>query len=700
MPQGLTVFEFASGCAGLLVLIGALGVAAVVLRRRLTQVAGPAAVLVDLALGVSMLVSLAVLAGVIGVLGPGATLGGALVLVAAVVAWNRQRPPRTVSHTATAGSGASQSTPVVKVAVALLVSLVVASWIRRTLLALEYGIGGVDSLWFHLPLASNFLQSGTILDPVYTDVEFVVAPFYPSNSELLGAVWAGFLGGHEIVTAVVGVVWLGVALFAAWRVGCSRGAGPLSVLATLPVLGAPMLVASQAGEAKNDLMAIALLLVAIALVVEFRADRRLLVLAGFVAGIAAGTKLTVLAPVASLWIGVVALADRGERQRVALTWFAAAVAGGGIWYLRNLIHTGNPLPWLALGPLPAPAGGEYATTDAAVFEYLGDWQVVKEYFLPALGQEMGALWPLTLGLAALGLGLAAAAKGDRELRRLAFVGIASLGAYLVTPFSAGGPDGEPVGFALNVRYAAPALLVGLLLLPLRLATASRFVILALVAAFGLATMAAQFEGGVWASEFAARAVLGVLIAGSLVVAIGFAWRRRLARPVLASAVALGVALAALASYRLADRYVDYAYGAVGPTSTWRVFGLTDLYIWGRAQRDTRIALGGTIGSFFQHPFYGRDLSNKVQRIGRRGPNGAFLPVADCAEWRRLVNEGRYEYVVATPRLDIWHPHSPAPSPERRWTATDPAAVPLIETPNGAIFRLDGEMSAERCAGRG
>ena len=34
----------------------------------------------------------------------------------------------------------------------------------------------------------------------------------------------------------------------------------------------------------------------------------------------------------------------------------AALAGGGYWYLRNLAHTGNPLPWFTdLGPISLPA---------------------------------------------------------------------------------------------------------------------------------------------------------------------------------------------------------------------------------------------------------------------------------------------------------------------------------------------------------
>ena len=47
-------------------------------------------------------------------------------------------------------------------------------------------------------------------------------------------------------------------------------------------------------------------------------------------------------------------------------------------------------------------------------------------------------------------------------------GVALFGmvAYLFTPLSAAGAEGAPVAFAINVRFAIPALLIGLVLLPL------------------------------------------------------------------------------------------------------------------------------------------------------------------------------------------------------------------------------------------
>ena len=52
------------------------------------------------------------------------------------------------------------------------------------------------------------------------------------------------------------------------------------------------------------------------------------------------------------------------------------------------------------------------------------------------------------------------------MRWIGGVALFGLLAYLFTPLSAAGADGAPVGFGINIRYVIPALLLGLVLLPL------------------------------------------------------------------------------------------------------------------------------------------------------------------------------------------------------------------------------------------
>ena len=49
---------------------------------------------------------------------------------------------------------------------------------------------------------------------------------------------------------------------------------------------------------------------------------------------------------------------------------------------------------------------------------------------------------------------------------LGLVALFSLAAYLITPETAAGPSGDPLGFAFNLRYLAPALTLALAVAPL------------------------------------------------------------------------------------------------------------------------------------------------------------------------------------------------------------------------------------------
>ena len=100
-----------------------------------------------------------------------------------------------------------------------------------------------------------------------------------------------------------------------------------------------------------------------------------------------------------------------------------------------------------------------------------------------------------------------------------------------------------------------------------------------------------------------------------------------------------------------------------------------------------------VGFAAQYPLFGRDLSNHVQYVGHRGPHGAFDRVQSCEEWRRLLNEGRYDYVV-TFGDDPGVRNTPV---EAEWTRTDPAATLVEQVGAAAVFRLDGELDSKKSA---
>ena len=56
-----------------------------------------------------------------------------------------------------------------------------------TLGSLAAGMDRADTLWYHMPLAAKFVQTGSLGDIFFFDPIFF-ASFYPANSEVLHAV--------------------------------------------------------------------------------------------------------------------------------------------------------------------------------------------------------------------------------------------------------------------------------------------------------------------------------------------------------------------------------------------------------------------------------------------------------------------------------------------------------------------------------
>ena len=192
-------------------------------------------------------------------------------------------------------------------------------------------------------------------------------------------------------------------------------------------------------------------------------------LVGLAAGLAAGTKLNFLLPAGVLVVGWSWSRRAGRRLRALAAAGLGALAGGGYWYLRNLAHTGNPLPWINhLGPisLPAPEQALGGREAHSVLGYLTDGSVWSDWFLPGLHHGLTIVWPLLAGTRPgrpSSLNLAAAPTRPSASPRP--VGLAAALAWLIAPTSASGPDGIPRGFESGLRYLAPALVLGLALLP-------------------------------------------------------------------------------------------------------------------------------------------------------------------------------------------------------------------------------------------
>jgi hypothetical protein len=562
---------------------------------------------------------------------------------------------------------------------------------------------GFDSTWYHGPFAAGFFQSGDTIGLHFIAPQFL-AWFYPANAELFGA--AGMLAfSRDLLSPLLNLGWFLGCLVACWCIGRPYRVGTWSLALGAVALSVPALH-DQAGEARNDIVGIFFLLAAVAVAVNawggWRDEQRAgkgegsgaaaavggggspigaLAVVGLAAGLAAGTKLNFLLPAAVLVVGVVVTAPSGARWRALWVGALAALAGGGYWYLRNLAHSGNPLPWVHhLGPitLPAPEQALGGREAHSVLSYLTDGSVWSDWFLPGLHHGLWILWPL-LALAALaGLLLPLLpSRGslvrpvrtkeprdgawDRVLVVAGLVGLASTLAWLVAPTSASGPDGIPRGFESGLRYLAPALVLGLALLPAAPQLRRRLSTLAGRSSF-VAHRATKDERRV--TEGARNAHVRRWAPGGaalvlMLVAVGYPVQK----------------------HYLRERYAE---------PTFSTPGLDAAFKWARDVSGARIATTSTR----QYPLFGTDLSNQVQYVGVERAHGGFEAPTNCRQWRRLLDEGDYDYVVTS--RDRIEPGKP-PYPESTGWTEGPQAEVILRKPPTVVFRLTGPLDPSACS---
>lgn len=685
------------------------------LRRRLLPAwEGAPARLVEVIVGVALVIWLSEILGAFGLFYAGALIGGALLVAGTVAFWPAgpvtagDPPPLPVAK---ASSGAVP--PTVPPAGGALISWLVAvaviaatvfSYAVTTKHALDRGVFNFDSLWYHLPFAVDMVETHSVVGMHHTDTVFTNW-FYPQNSELLHGVGI-LLTGRDTLSLFLNFGWLAVAFLAAYCVGRPYGRGAVTVVAAAILLECHTLVVRDPGAAKNDLAAAALLLASIAILVEAWSHRRdgwerwALAAAGLAAGLAAGTRVTALAMAAALTLAVVVLAPQGRRLAAFAWWFVPAFAGGAFWYLRNLVVAGNPIPEVhSLGPisLPHPERLQEGRPDFSIVHYATDTGVWREYFGPGLHEAFGALWPLVVFGAALAALLAVLRGRDRVVRWMGAVALFGIVAYLFTPLSAAGAEGEPVGFGINIRYVIPALLAGIVLLPLdRWLDGEKrqwWLLAALVLVF---LVTDRPDDGLHdkARVFAFFLVVLAVLLPALLLYL----RGRGAATGIAAAAATGLVLVLLAiGYSVQRDYLEARFANDGPAGE-RIPGmnLDSAYRWTRGIEDARIGLAGTTAGFAGYGFYGTDLSNRVHYLGEDAPHGGFDAIPTCAEFRAAVNDADLDYLVTSPFLNFLHPGDPIASPEARWLRGEEAVSPILRSGPVTVWKVNGELDPAAC----
>jgi hypothetical protein len=300
----VSVARYLLGIATLAVVCGSLALAALTLRRRfLAEWSGALARLAEAVIALALLVFILEALGAVGWF----SLGPIVVACALCGLAARRLVPGT--HGQVAPPVLARAAQAVALAVA---ALLIAEWAGPTLNSYEFGIRGFDSLWYHLPWAASFAQTGQITPFHFTDVEYLTA-FYPATAELLHGLGIVALG-RDTLSPGLNLLCLGGVLLAAYCVGRSRGLGHATLLGAAVAMAIPAMTLSQGGSAANDVVGVFFLLAAVAFVINGDYDRPSLVLGGLATGLACATKLSMLAAAAALTIVVLAGSPPGRRR--------------------------------------------------------------------------------------------------------------------------------------------------------------------------------------------------------------------------------------------------------------------------------------------------------------------------------------------------------------------------------------------------
>lgn len=568
------------------------------------------------------------------------------------------------------------------------VTVVAAQWLLQSANSLGSGMLNFDTLWYHMPFAAQFARTGSVTAIQFTQADPYVA-YFPANSELLHALGIVALHG-DFLSPLLNLMWLSIALLAAWCLGRRWQVEPLTLLAGSLVVSLPVLSSTQPGEAFNDISGLACLLAGCALALSAPEDTGVLLLAGVALGLAAGMKLTFLVPVLALILAL-ALSAAAKRRQVLLALLAPTALSGGWWYLRNLIAVGNPLGLgLHLGPLrlPGPSSGLADAQSQTVISELSHLSLWGSRFLPGLDHAIGPLWPLVIVLYLTGVLGGLFVVRDRLVRVLALVGLLAGISYVLLPTGASGIAQDTTLFEVNLRYLTPALALAIPLIPILLRIRRPKLLPALGAGLLAILLAGQLEHSLWPTQTARHLAL---LAACEAVALGaflaprvLSLRRETQQPyrLIGAAGALLIALGALAF--VAQRHYFARRYLVGFS---RDEPLGTIFRWSQGVSHARLAL---YGSPEQYPLYGARDTNAVDYLGEHTGDGGYRPISSCRAWRRQLSAGRYTYIVLTPA-----PTRPIPL---AWTAQTPGVTLVMNpAPDFYVYKLSPHPTAAGCA---
>ena len=607
-------------------------------------------------------------------------------------------------------------------------SFTMAEWTFPSQLNLDLGMFGGDTTWYHMPFAATMAQEHSTVHLHFTDPLRLAAWFYPQSSELINGA-AIVLFKTDWLSPLLNLFWLAIALLACWCVGRPYKVGPATLIAGAIILDSGVMIETQPGEARNDIMGLAFLVAFAAFLInahQRRApqegtavqdtpergapllDKGPLVMAGIAAGLAASVKTTFLVPVAAIAIGVFLFSGKGRRWTTAWILGLSMFVTGGYWYVRAAIKTGgNPIPITKFGPLHLPVPDQMPLDPRprfAVAHYLTEPTIYRHWFFPQLENALGPLWPLILVMAGAAAVFIVWRSNNKILRVIAAAALLTAVVYVFTPLTAAGQEGSPTGFFTNTRYLIPGLILAMVMLPLARP---------LRAPDRRAWITMWFLAAVyWITVLTTPKWYPTYIFGTIFITLALVWvptalgvgrsRGVLSRRIVTAAGVLVVFLAVVLGRAQETQFSEQHY-----TNT-KLFlqegGPQKAYSFAQHLQHQRIGIIGDSEIIFgQYGFFGNPPTNEVEYIGVPGPHGAYRLPTSCPQLMERINAGNYDYLIMSRETedskegeykDYWFPIY-------AWVKEDPALKKVIEEPEivpqpDYVFKVNGEVSPKYC----
>jgi hypothetical protein len=719
--------SYIGGCLAVIGIVAALGLGAYWLRRWIVpEFSGALARLAECTLGVALLVVSLEILGTFSILYEGWIIVFVIAVGLGAAALGHWRAPELGEEV--------KPPPVATVALGLAIavaSFTMAEWTFPSQLNLDLGMFGGDTTWYHMPFAATMAQQHSTVHLHFTDPLRLAAWFYPQSSELIHA--AGIVVFKtDWLSPLINLFWLAIALLGAWCIGRPYKVGPATLIAGAIILDSGVMIETQPGEARNDILGLAFLIAFAAFLInghQRRApqeggavqdtpergapllDKGPLIMAGIAAGLAASVKTTFLVPVVAIAIGVFLFSGSGRRWTTAWVMGLPLLIVGGYWYLRAAIKSGgNPIPITKFGPLHLPVPDQMPIDPRprfAVAHYLTNPTIYREWFFPQLDNAFGPIWPLILIMAVAAAIFIAVRSRNKILRVIAAAALLTAIVYVFTPLTAAGQENSPTGFFTNTRYLVPGLVLAMVMLPIArpLRAPER------MARLTLDCLALVY----WVTVLATPKWYPSYLLGTIFLTLALVWipsvfglrgrlrGGRVSRPMILGAAAVVLLLAVVLGRTQQVQYVDQHYtnsklflGEGGPQKA---------YDFAQKQQHKRIGIVGSSEIIFgQYGFYGNPPTNEVDYIGVPGPHGAYRLATTCRGFRNRINAGHYDYLIMSQytqdseTAEFYYPIY-------AWVKNSPAVEKIIEEPHivpqpDYVFKVKGKVDPDECVENG